>query len=130
MSKKKTVRRNEIPLAEIKQMLESGLPLRLISRACGYGVPELSLMNKIWGISRVRGRKPKNERKYQTAKGNPMICHAVPDADGLAYGIVSNRDGHIIEDEFLELEDAETRAEQISDINAEFPADDEDESVL
>jgi len=44
-------------MAEIKQLIESGLLLRHVARASNYSVQELSLFMKAWGITRKRGRR-------------------------------------------------------------------------
>jgi hypothetical protein len=53
----KRVKRNEVPMNEVRQMCESGIPLKLIVRATGFSQPELSLLLKAWNIQRKRGRR-------------------------------------------------------------------------
>jgi hypothetical protein len=50
-------KRSAMTMAEIKQLIESGLLLRHVARASNYSVQELSLFMKAWGITRKRGRR-------------------------------------------------------------------------
>jgi hypothetical protein len=65
MTEKKQPKRAGVDLLSVKQMLEAGVVLRLVSVATGYTVPELSVMCKVWGISRGRGGR----RKAQPQEG-------------------------------------------------------------
>ena len=55
----KRIKRNQVSMDDVRQMLLSGARLKLVSAATGYSVPELSIMCRCWEIKRKRGPRAK-----------------------------------------------------------------------